>query len=120
MKVNVRRMLGLASAAALFLLGCSVGYLAKDKDQITSLSFSYSQYVKRSSSNKVDISNSSKEVRHPRNGDETEISMHTVFMSGCDKWQVTCDIHRFIPRISSASRLQSAAPEFSVITINKT
>ncbi len=90
MKVNVSWILGLASAAALFLLGCSVGYLAKDKDQTTTLSFSYSQYVKRLSPYKIDGSSSNKERRHLRNGDEAGISMHTVFMSGCDKWQVTC------------------------------
>ena len=119
MKVNVRRMLGLASAAALFLLGCSVGYLAKDKDQITSLNFSYSQYVKRSSSNKVDIS--SKEMRHLRNGDETEISMHTVFMSGCDKWQVIVIFIAWItPESHQRQNCKVQLQIFLVISINKT
>lgn len=90
MKVNVSWMLGLASAAALFLLGYSVGYLARGRDQFTSLTFSYSQFVNRAIAHKADISENSREVRHLRSGDETSVSMHTVFMSGCDRWQVIC------------------------------
>jgi hypothetical protein len=38
----------------------------------------------------LDINIMKKGIRHLRNPDEKGLSMHTVFMSGCDRWQVNC------------------------------
>ena len=85
----IRWTVVLASAATVFVLGYSVGYWATDTEQSTSMRVLYSQSFRTSASQNNVMLHSTKQIRHARNGDEGGISMHTVFMSGCDKWQVS-------------------------------
>jgi len=94
LKGHIAWTLGLASAVAFFLLGYSVGHLGNKAQSFSSMRFFYSQSTTTLEPHSIDSSHFKKQMRPLDHGDEGGISMHTIFMSGCDKWQVRDSFRR--------------------------
>lgn len=94
-KVHIAWTLGLAIALAFFLLGYSIGYMGNEAQSFSSMKFLYSQSITTLEPHSIDSSHSRKQKGPLHHGDEGGISMHTVFMSGCDKWQVSNHLVRY-------------------------